>query len=528
MVREFSEEKRQEIFRLLDEIDMKDWKSFMEWCGSRKEEFGDWPDKLSVSAYTRYVDQYHEKVLEINEMTRQQVNTVFENVAEIDARYAARMREHREKVKEQIAIVKTMTEFMDSMANGKPNMALLSGGNASGSNGSHVTEKTLEQSMNGVENPEEVANIREDTPGFVDFIMGTAGGVDYESAMDEINNLHNSGFITNKQYKYFQQVINWVTCNRLPRSAIEEIRVQAAKEYTEIINNNHILETYLNDETLMELGWNLSQVDSKLGVNYVEDMRKLMLEYGLTNEESIIFFLYTISIECQNGLFMLEQGNADYFSGQSYTINTRGAGLIHLTGPDQKEFLEYLLANTENEEEKEILNSYITGFVNYEEPDSEHPCDCIVNDPNLPTVAEYIAENYPIESALWYWCVYKKIEIGGKSFTLNECINIYNGKVDEKRMYFAVQCAVNGSEFSARGLGRFFNSNNTVNIEGSEIVLIFADTTDDIDPEENKDNCIGEDEDGHIIYRYTTGYTDSLELRSDKYDEWEKLMIWGE
>lgn len=31
MVREFSEEKRQEIFRLLDEIDNREWKSFMEW-----------------------------------------------------------------------------------------------------------------------------------------------------------------------------------------------------------------------------------------------------------------------------------------------------------------------------------------------------------------------------------------------------------------------------------------------------------------------------------------------------------------
>ncbi len=73
MVREFSEEKRQEIFRMLDEIDNREWKSFVEWCGSSAEEFGDWPDKLSVSAYTRYVDEYHQKVLELNEMTRQRV-----------------------------------------------------------------------------------------------------------------------------------------------------------------------------------------------------------------------------------------------------------------------------------------------------------------------------------------------------------------------------------------------------------------------------------------------------------------------
>ncbi len=128
MVREFSEEKRQEIFRLLDEIDNREWKSFMEWCGSSAEEFGNWPDKLAVSAYTMYVDEYHKKVLETNEMTRNRVNTVFENVAEIDTRYAGRMKECQVKIKEQIAMVNTMTEFMQSMTDGNFNMALLSKG----------------------------------------------------------------------------------------------------------------------------------------------------------------------------------------------------------------------------------------------------------------------------------------------------------------------------------------------------------------------------------------------------------------
>lgn len=48
MIRDFSEEKKEEIFKKLDEIDMKEWKPFMEWCGSRAEEFGDWPEKLGM------------------------------------------------------------------------------------------------------------------------------------------------------------------------------------------------------------------------------------------------------------------------------------------------------------------------------------------------------------------------------------------------------------------------------------------------------------------------------------------------
>ncbi|MDE6747559.1 MAG: hypothetical protein K2K21_00635 [Lachnospiraceae bacterium] len=155
MVREFSEEKRQEIFRLLDEIDNREWKSFMEWCGSSAEEFGDWPDKLAVSAYTMYVDEYHKKVLETNEMTRQQVNRVFENVAEIDTRYAGHMKECQAKVKEQIAMVRTMTEFMDSMSDGNPNMVLI---NKESVNESIRTEEKVNLTVTSSNNAENEIN----------------------------------------------------------------------------------------------------------------------------------------------------------------------------------------------------------------------------------------------------------------------------------------------------------------------------------------------------------------------------------
>ncbi|MDE6750656.1 MAG: hypothetical protein K2K21_16580, partial [Lachnospiraceae bacterium] len=74
------------------------------------------------------MDKYHERVLEINEMTRNRVNTVFENVAEINTRYAGRMKDCQEKIKEQIAMVNTMTEFMQSMTDGNPNLALITKG----------------------------------------------------------------------------------------------------------------------------------------------------------------------------------------------------------------------------------------------------------------------------------------------------------------------------------------------------------------------------------------------------------------
>ena len=35
MKREFSQEKKEEIHGVLDAIDVREWKSFMKWCGGR-------------------------------------------------------------------------------------------------------------------------------------------------------------------------------------------------------------------------------------------------------------------------------------------------------------------------------------------------------------------------------------------------------------------------------------------------------------------------------------------------------------
>lgn len=163
MIRDFSEEKKQEIFRILDEIDMKDWKPFMEWCGSKAEEFGDWPEKLGISKYTRYVDEYQQSILDLNERARQQLNTVFENVAEIDKRYAEQMRECQEELKEQIAMLHKMTEFMQSLADGGTNIDVITKGNTN--EGDHAEEERKKENKEVVFSGHGREETREVMPG---------------------------------------------------------------------------------------------------------------------------------------------------------------------------------------------------------------------------------------------------------------------------------------------------------------------------------------------------------------------------
>ena len=114
MIRDFSNAKKEELYRNLDVIDNKEWRPFMIWCGGRAGEFGVWADKLGISSYTKQIDNYQNRVLNTNDSTRNQIDVIFENVTETDRRYAEIFCGHAETVKEQMARVQVMTEVMGS------------------------------------------------------------------------------------------------------------------------------------------------------------------------------------------------------------------------------------------------------------------------------------------------------------------------------------------------------------------------------------------------------------------------------
>lgn len=518
MVREFSEEKKEEIFRILDEIDMKEWKPFMEWCGSSAEEFGDWPDRLNVSAYTRYVDEYQKKVLELNEMTRQQVNAVFENVAEIDARYAERMRECQEKIKEQIAMVRTMTGFMQSMTDGNPDMEVITKGSVNVSDSQKEGKKKDYKELNTHDQrPEEkpqlevvvldmdggetqaasIINeaeaqgiISEDEAFFAnqitDFIDGRSDYMTCKKCMDGLDSLYSRGLISEENYNCLKDIIDKVTHDDDMYYNIFDLRDQAREAYAEVESNiaerveekdaeKAIVEKYINEVVLRDvLGWDIDAAKKNLSENFIEDMKALMLEYGLTDERSIILFLMTSTHECSKGCTMTELYDDNWFANKSYTINTRGAGLIQVTGSNQKSFLQYVYDHSDDDNEKNILDQYIKGFENSDNPSKENPCDnkVIINGQN---VCEYIASNYAIEASLWYWCNYtKKIIIDGDWITINECIEKYGSEKELDIIFLATQCAVAGSDFHEEGTGRLFIPENPVWIENNRINVTFC------------------------------------------------------
>lgn len=114
MSRDFSRDKREELYRALDTINEREWKPFMVWCGRRADEFGEWAERLGISSYTKQIDHFQDRVLEINNTTRNQIDVVFEEVAETDRRYADILRGHAETVREQVRRVQVMLQAMQS------------------------------------------------------------------------------------------------------------------------------------------------------------------------------------------------------------------------------------------------------------------------------------------------------------------------------------------------------------------------------------------------------------------------------
>lgn len=113
-MKDFTEAKRDELYRVLEMIDNAGLEPFRVWSGRRGYEFGEWADRLGIYDYMRRAESFQYKVLEINSITRKQIEANFEGVGNIDVRGADALREYAETVKGQIRAARIMMQFIQS------------------------------------------------------------------------------------------------------------------------------------------------------------------------------------------------------------------------------------------------------------------------------------------------------------------------------------------------------------------------------------------------------------------------------
>lgn len=102
---------------------------------------------------------------------------------------------------------------------------------------------------------------------------------------------------------------------------------------------------------------------------FVDELNDTLIRYGITDKASIVQFIATMAAESAWGYYTIEQGSDDYFNNQPYGKNERGAGYIQITWSETH--LNFLKS----------MGDTFSG-----------------ND-----TATYIANNYPMEAAAWFW-----------------------------------------------------------------------------------------------------------------------------
>lgn len=171
-----------------------------------------------------------------------------------------------------------------------------------------------------------------------------------------------------------------------------------------------------DDSTLGTVRWTLSR-------EQLEELNRVLHEYGITTAEDISQFLAQAAVESLGGSALTEWGDEAYFQDRGYTAGTRGAGYLHLTfGYGQMAFSTWLMkkympeladityANPANHGREDISAAYYAALqtaANMGLDVSRY--SRVVHDRRDPaetgytTGADYIAEAFAWESAAYFW-----------------------------------------------------------------------------------------------------------------------------
>lgn len=275
MVREFSEEKKEELYRILTSLDDSPCGSFLEWCGSRRYEFGDWMDRLSIPSYMGKIDQFETRITDMNASIRSQIDTVFSNVYAIDRKYGEIFQNYAEIVKGQKQLVDDMREMLHS-------------GNFD-KKGSKRQMSTIDE---GIDKWLEDISIEGFESRLGMYRHGEQYGIDYEELQDYLRSMLEEHIITQSEYDYLSRII--INYGHVPSSVEETI----TRDINELLSNRKQLITSV-DEKIEEARLSMSS-----------DNPRAIVEYRLLNEYKNELFDSTMTLdEIEEVIDTLEERN---------------------------------------------------------------------------------------------------------------------------------------------------------------------------------------------------------------------------
>lgn len=87
VTRDFSERSKQQLLNLVSEVENEKWCDFTDWVGDRWYDFEGWIGSLDIRRYINNVNEYHKKVIDKNNTSKETIEKIFAEVTAIDTSY---------------------------------------------------------------------------------------------------------------------------------------------------------------------------------------------------------------------------------------------------------------------------------------------------------------------------------------------------------------------------------------------------------------------------------------------------------
>lgn len=87
MLRDFSDSSKQNILNLVSEVENEKLCDLTDWVGDRWIDFEEFTGQLNIRKYVNNANTYHKKVIDKNNATKDSINRIFSNVANVNNTY---------------------------------------------------------------------------------------------------------------------------------------------------------------------------------------------------------------------------------------------------------------------------------------------------------------------------------------------------------------------------------------------------------------------------------------------------------
>ena len=93
MIRDFSEERKEKLKKQIDEINSETLCWLTDGLGDLGTRFSRWIGILDINNYMDNIGAYHKKMLDMNNMTKKEIDQIFEDVYSVDSKYKEQFEE---------------------------------------------------------------------------------------------------------------------------------------------------------------------------------------------------------------------------------------------------------------------------------------------------------------------------------------------------------------------------------------------------------------------------------------------------